>query len=136
MADIRFTIVTNDADRALAESFGCARSNQPEWVRIITDPMEVDRIEDGTKVIGLFYSRRSAARWAFNDRRMLRGLVWLDDEDYGFVRDWVALHKRAAKERARRNPDIAEVPPIDPADSVIAPPAQPIQNLVLSQRWS
>jgi hypothetical protein len=136
---VRFTIVTNDAERALAESFGCAPSNRPDFVRIVTDPIAIDRLRDGSKVYGLFYcSRRapSAAYSAFLDRRCMGGLVWLDDDDYDYVRDWVKLHKRAVEERALRLPAEPREPAIEPEDSVIARPAPEIEKLVLSQRWT
>ena len=121
--------------RALAESFGCAPSNQPSFVRVVTDPREILRIKDDTRVIGLFYSRNSAARDAFTDRRLMGGLVWLDDEVYEQVRDRVRLHRAAVEERRQRMPDAPAEPVIAPEDSVIAKPGSEIEKLVLSQRW-
>lgn len=133
---VRFTIVTNDAERALAESFGCAWSNKPDFVRVVTDPTAIERLPDGTKVMGLFYSRRCEQRWAFNGRRAFGGLVWLDDADYDHVRDWVRLHKAAVEERMRRDPQAPAEPAIEAEDSIIVRPPPQIEKLVLSQRWS
>lgn len=133
---IRFTIISDDTERALAESFGCAPSNRPDFVRFISDPQKIDRLPDDSKVLGMFYSRQSPARSAFIARRMLGGFVWLDDDDYEQIHYWVKLHRAAMEERAMRYPDEMREPAIEDRDSVISKPQPEVEKLVMSQRWT
>jgi hypothetical protein len=137
MSDLRFTIVSNDPDRALADALKCASTNKPYFVTLLSDPFDIDRMQDGVKCTGLFYSRRSPALDAFRGRRALGGLVGLSVDDLEWIDDWVKLHLEACAERMRRYPSQFVETIIDPGQSVLTTRDKPeLENLILTQRWS
>ncbi|MCD8569796.1 MAG: hypothetical protein LRY50_16230 [Geovibrio sp.] len=73
---IRLVIVTDNPDEAVADALCCAMTNKPRWARIVSDPMEILHLPNGTKVRGLWYSSRartSAAEYAWRERRLAGG---------------------------------------------------------------
>lgn len=131
---IRLVIVTDNPDEAVADAFCCAMTNKPRWARIVSDPMEILHLPNGTKVRGLWYSSRartSAAEYAWRERRLAGGLQFLTAEDEEDIAAWILHHK----ERMRAQIDSRQEAVMQERESVLPHPEPEIQNLVLSQRW-
>lgn len=109
MSQIRLFIVTNDPERALGETLGCATTNAPVWCRVISDPVEILRLPDGAKCIGAWFGPgASVQELAWRERRMFGGIVFLSDEDWQRLSAWLAKRKGGA-EPAR--PEPSAMPP-------------------------
>ncbi|UTV37624.1 hypothetical protein MYG64_04720 [Ensifer adhaerens] len=110
MSQIRLFIVTNDPERALGETLGCATTNAPDWCRVVTDPVEILRLPDGAKCIGAWFGPgASPQESAWRERRLVGGIVFLVDEDWQRLSAWIA--KRRSGEA------------VAPAPSAVPPPA-------------
>jgi len=93
----RLFIITNDPERALGETLGCATTNAPEWSRVVSDPVEILRLPDGAKCIGAWFGPgASAQESAWRERRMFGGIVFLSDEDWQRLSAWIAKRKGGA----------------------------------------
>ncbi|MBD9621869.1 hypothetical protein IB279_02805 [Ensifer sp. ENS06] len=109
MSKIRLFIVTNDPERALGETLGCATTNAPEWCRVVSDPVEILRLPSGSKCIGAWFGRDgSAQESAWRERRLVGGIVFLTDEDWQGLSAWIAKRKGGAEFTA---PEPSAMPP-------------------------
>lgn len=98
MSQIRLFLITNDPERALGETLGCATTNAPEWCRVVSDPVEILRLPVGAKCIGAWFGPgASAQESAWRERRMVGGIVFLSDEDWGRLSAWIAKRKGGAE---------------------------------------
>jgi len=105
MSKVRLFIVTNDPDRALGETLGCATTNAPEWCRVVSDPVEILRLPSGAKCIGAWFGRDSSAQEsAWRERRLVGGIVFLSDEDWQGLSAWIAKRKGGAEAAAPEPP--------------------------------
>ena len=131
---VRFTIVTDRPEEALADLLCCAPTNAPKWVRVISDPMAILSIEDGMKCRGIWYSaggaKASAAEWAWRERRLRGGIVWLDKDEEARIKDWVQRHKERMNGTSPSQPSAPHT-----RESVLSHPEPELQKLVLTQRW-
>jgi len=134
---VRFIIVNDRPEEALADLLCCAPSNAPKWVRVISEPMEILAIENGMKCRGIWYStggaKASAAEWAWRERRLKGGIDYLDETDEARILDWVQRHKARMAEMRAGTPS----QPAEPhaRESVLPHPEPELQKLVLTQRW-
>lgn len=131
---IFLTIVTNDPSRAIVEALDCPLDDKPKWLRLMSEPMDILRIQNGTKCYGIFFSSRkhlTGAELAWRERRMEGGLDYLADEDWDRINAWVERY------RARMRGDAPEAAS-DPASRKcgMAHPQPELQKLVLTQRWT
>ncbi|NTI92262.1 hypothetical protein G6L78_01320 [Agrobacterium rhizogenes] len=138
---IRLYIITENPVHALAQTLGCAPTNAPTWVRVLSDPEDILRTPNGAKCIAVWFSSRkfpSDAEKAWRERRLMDGIQGLADED------WVKLQAWIDRRRAQPVKDIqnknADIPQSDETESRDIPPSiipQPeIRNLVQTQRWT
>lgn len=105
MSKIRLFIVTNDAERALGETLGCATTNAPEWCRVVSDPVEILRLPSGAKCIGAWFGPgASAQESAWRERRLYGGIEFLTDEDWQRLSVWIARRKGGAEAGAPEPP--------------------------------
>lgn len=110
MSQIRLFIITNNPERALGETLGCATTNAPEWCRVVSDPVEILRLPNGAKCVGAWFGLgTSAQESAWRERRMFGGIVFLSDEDWQRLSAWIAK---------RKGGEVAA-----PAPSAVPPPA-------------
>nr|CAD6410985.1 hypothetical protein REQ54_00819 [Rhizobium sp. Q54] len=134
---VRFTIVTDQPEEAIADMLCCALTNAPKWVRILSDPQDILAIEDGMKCRGVWYSsggaKACAAEWAWRERRMKGGIDYLDEADEARILDWVKRHKARMVELLAGAP----AQPAEPhaRESALSHPEPELQKLVLTQRW-
>ncbi|MEQ1403855.1 hypothetical protein ABK249_02820 [Neorhizobium sp. Rsf11] len=135
---IFLTIVTNDPDEAIADALCCAMTNKPKWVRVVSDPIDVLKLPNGTKCVGLWYSGRkhlSGAELAWRERRMAGGLEFLTDDDHRRIASWIERNK--ARMRGETvDAALPSRPQQDDKPSVLPHPQPELQNLILSQRWT
>lgn len=127
---IRLTIVTECPDEALARTLSCATTNAPSWVRVVSDPEHILKIPNGAKCIAVWFSSRkcmSEAELAWRERRLMDGIVGLEDDDWSKLEAWIARRRAPTAEDIPEN--ITDIPrPITPKPE--------IRNLVQSQRWT
>lgn len=131
---VRLVIVTDNPDEAVADALCCAMTNKPRWVRVVTEPLEILRLPDGTKARGFWYSSRartSAAEYAWRERRLAGGLGFLSSEDEDEITAWILRHK----ERMRAQIDSRQEAALRERESVLPHPEPELQKLVLTQRW-
>lgn len=114
---VRFVLVTDDIDFALADVFASARSNAPSFVRITDDPMEVLALPHRCKVHPAVWTRasknRSGVELAWLERRRQGDLVFLSDDEMDKIAAW----------RSRRAGGPSTAPAEPPAT-----PSHPIQQ--------
>jgi len=124
MTEILFYIVTDNAERALADLFCSAPTNAPKWAKIVTDPLEILALPNGVKCRGQWYSPRgrTEAERAWRERRLLGGLDFISAEDEARINTWIDRRNGVA---APEKPAVA-----------IARPEPELQNMTLSQRWT
>ncbi len=97
MSQIRLFLVTNNPERALGETLGCATTNAPEWCRVVSDPVEILRLPNGAKCVGAWFGLgASAQESAWRERRMFGGIVFLSDDDWQRLSAWIAKRKGGA----------------------------------------
>lgn len=92
---VRFVLVTDDIDFALADVFASSRSNAPSFVRIIDDPIEILALPERCKVHAAVWTggrMQSGAELAWRERRMQGDLVFLSDDEMDKVAVWRARH--------------------------------------------
>ncbi|WP_065091620.1 hypothetical protein [Rhizobium leucaenae] len=127
---IRLYIITECPEEALARTLQCATTNAPSWVRVVNDPEDILKIPNGAKCIAVWFSSRkrmSQAEIAWRERRLMDGIVGLEDGDWSKLEAWIARkHAPAAEDIPENNADIPR--PITPKPE--------IRNLVQSQRWT
>lgn len=120
MSAIRLHIITNDPQRALGETLGCATTNAPDWCRVVSDPVEILRLADGAKCIGAWFGPgASVEESAWRERRLFGGLDFLDDEDWRRLSLWIARRKGGE--------------PAAPAPSAAPPPAATTRPSLIQQ---
>ena len=127
----RLRLITNNAAFALAQLLGCAETNKPSWLRVVTDPDEILSIPDGAKVIAIWSCGRkplTEPEKAWRERRLMDGLAFLNDTDWDGLREWVERRntRLSAQDIPQENSDIRK-PQM---------PQPEIRNLVQTQRWT
>ncbi|SMD18567.1 hypothetical protein [Rhizobium sp. RU36D] len=118
-------LVTEDPGRAFWQALRCTPSGAPSWVVAISNPHEIMIIPDGVKCLGIWFSSRkfrSDAEDAWVARRLMGGIVALEDADWERMAAWTP------------GGDAAEMPHLN-TPQLKTPPKQEISDLVQSQRW-
>ena len=128
MHAIRFTIVTDNIELALAHLLGCARTNVPPFIQALDDFEQILAIPDGMKCRGQWYSPRgqSPAEHAWRERRHKGGIAFISSEDEDRILDWL----KRRRERSAEAPSSSEL--VVP----LARSEPEISNIVLTQRWT
>lgn len=109
MSQIRLFIITNDPERALGETLGCATTNAPDWCRVVSDPVDILRLPDGVKCVGAWFGPgASAQESAWRERRLFGGILFLTDGDWQRLSAWIAKRKGGAEPDA---PEPSAMPP-------------------------
>jgi hypothetical protein len=117
---IRLFIVTNNPMRALGDTLGCATTNKPKWCRVVSDPIDILQIVTGSKCIAAWYGNgTSAAEYAWRERRLSGGIVFLADEDWQRLSAWIAKQSSGDAHRAAEPEPVQQ--PAMPAE-IVAPP--------------
>ncbi len=127
---IRLYLVTECPEAALARTLQCATTNAPSWVRVVSDPEDILKIPNGAKCIAVWFSSRkrmSQAELAWRERRLMDGVVGLEDGDWQKLEAWISRRRISTAEDIPEN--IQDIP------STITPKPE-IRNLVQSQRWT
>ncbi|KSV64077.1 hypothetical protein N185_35510 [Sinorhizobium sp. GW3] len=121
MSQIRLFIITNDPERALGETLGCATTNAPTWCRVVSDAVEILRIPSGAKCIGAWFGPgASAQESAWRERRIVGGIEFLSDADWQGLSAWIAKQKAC--------PDVAK-----PEPPAMPPPAAATRPNLIQQ---
>lgn len=131
MRDGAITLVTENADMAFWTALRCTPFDAPAWVAAITGPDEIMALPDGVKCLGLWFSSRkfrSEAEQAWIARRLMGGVVALDDTDWKRLTDWMA---------ARASADVGDGSADTRGDLPTGThvPHPDLRDLVMSQRW-
>ena len=128
---IRLFIVTNNPMRALGDTLGCATTNVPKWCRVVSDPIDILQIVSGSKCIAAWYGNgTSAAEFAWRERRLSGGIVFLADEDWQRLSAWIA------KQMAGGAPRGAEPEAVHPPAVSTEIVAQPTGRANLIQQFT
>jgi len=144
MSEIKLYIVTDNPERALMSALACGEADRPDWCAVLTDPGLIDRLPDGVRAIGLWYSGRSKsdAERAWRDRRAFGGLSGLSGDDMEWIDNWIEKRNRAELMLALDGlPDRIDKPEnARPTDAAPSSSVQHIpddfRSMALNQRWS
>ena len=74
MADApRLYVVTDDPAQAALQLLGLRLFDMPDWIRMVTEAREIERLADGCRAIGFWFHGQSAASIAWDERRSSGG---------------------------------------------------------------
>lgn len=96
---IRFTVITDDVDKAARAMYGGA-ADVPPFVRIVAEPRDILDLPAGTMSMARLFSRNSAAEVAFDVMRSRGMLTFPDAAFLDRIDDWVQRRDAARLARA------------------------------------
>lgn len=80
---IRLYIITNQPGEAARKLMGCGLEGLPRWIKVVSDPFEVEKLPSGISAMGLFFTHEmrshSYLQTAWAERRERGGI----DYDFG-----------------------------------------------------
>jgi len=124
-------LVTDDRREVAFVILACTPDEIPSFLRIVTDPLEIQRLPRGAMVQGRWYSGfPSLASIALQDRRRLGDLVGPSSEYWDWLMGWVQKRDAdllAAAVAACGGPASVEPP---------APVAQIPEQQIPKTRWT
>ncbi|MBD9390150.1 hypothetical protein IB237_23395 [Agrobacterium sp. AGB01] len=90
---IRLYVVTDNAHEAAMTLLGCRVASLPAWMKVTTDPFEVERLPSGVAALGLFFPvdmRKPSFVETVWQERKLRGGIDTDREKHlEKLNDWM-----------------------------------------------
>lgn len=98
---IRLYVVTDDPERAARSLLGCGLMGLPAWMKMVSDPFEVEKLPSGTSALGLWFpngpGRISYLETVWIERRERGGI----DYDFGKhqekLNDWMQRRDEAER---------------------------------------
>ncbi|MDD1499783.1 hypothetical protein PVA19_15280 [Agrobacterium sp. CNPSo 3708] len=98
---IRLYVVTDNQEEACLALLGCGLSGLPAWMKMVSDPHEVEKLPSGTSAMGLFFpkgtGRNSYLETVWAERRERGGI----DYDFGKhqekLNDWIRRRDEAER---------------------------------------
>lgn len=111
---VRFILVTDNIDFALADVFASRRTNAPSFVRIIDDPIEILSLPERCKVHPAVWTKssgqRSGAELAWLDRRRQGDLVFLSNDEMDKIAAWRARRVSGSAPAEQAPPPAQAIP--------------------------
>lgn len=96
---IRFTVITDNVDKAARAMYGGA-ADVPPFVRIVTEPRDILDLPAGTMSMARLFSRNSPAEVAFDVMRSRGMLAFPDAAFLDRIDDWLQRRDAARLTRA------------------------------------
>ncbi|NTF32325.1 hypothetical protein [Rhizobium skierniewicense] len=96
---IRLYIITDNPKEAALTILGCPVSSLPTWIKVISDPFEVEALPSGSSALGLFFPsdmRKPAfVETVWRERRERGGVDYDREKHLDKLADWMRRRDEA-----------------------------------------
>lgn len=96
---IRLYIITDNPKEAALTVLGCAVSSLPNWIRVLSDPFDVEQLPSGSSALGLFFPndmrKPTFVETVWRERRERGGIDYDREKHLEKLAEWMRRRDEA-----------------------------------------